>query len=93
MSVDVESPGGDMLLQLMAWHSAKVKKLRAIQDVVKAGTTVKVGNDEEGVQLTEREAQIFQLGMETVLVEIGKLPLVTQVVSPDDDADEETDHA
>ena len=73
--------------QLTTWHTAKVLNLRHVQENTKAGTFLKVGDDdEEPERMTKRDAAFFNIGLEAALVEMGKLPFT---VSDDvDDAEE-----
>lgn len=67
-----------------AWHAKKVGHLRYVQASAKDGTRLVLGDDEEGVAMTNRDAQFFKLGLEAALVELGTLPFT---VTPGVDAD------
>lgn len=61
--------------ELTAWHVKKVSNLRAVQEGVKEGTVLKIGeDDEDGTVMTYRDAAYFKCGLEAALVELGKLP-------------------
>ncbi|MBP7645252.1 MAG: hypothetical protein KA751_00695 [Comamonas sp.] len=68
--------------RMRAWHEARTKQARGIQDFVEAGTTVKLqgeSSDKEiEVKLTEHEAKVFRMGMEAVLACFDKLPFTMQ---------------
>lgn len=91
--IDADGDEGECVLMLIKWHSTKVEMLRGIQAAVKAGTTVKVEGQGDGIKLSEREALAFRLGVEAVLAEIGKLPLRLEpfdLNEEDEDADDDT---
>lgn len=66
--------------QLQDWHAGKVKNLRLVQEKSVAGTKLVVGDDSKPVEMSEREALFFQLGLEAALAELGKLPFTVKVV-------------
>lgn len=69
--------------QLSTWHANRVDHLRAIQDSVRKGTVLKVGDeDEDGSVMTARDVAFFKCGMEAALMELGRLPFT---VSQDTD--------
>lgn len=77
----------DFVEQLTGWHTAKVSNLRKVQENTKAGTLLKLGDDDqEPKRMTKRDAAFFQLGLEAALVELGKLPFT--VSHNVDDAEE-----
>ncbi|MBP3979910.1 hypothetical protein J8G26_04080, partial [Acidovorax sp. JG5] len=53
---------GDFVEMLTAWHSKKVSNLRDVQEASKEGTLLKLGDDDEGFPLTDREAKFFKIG-------------------------------
>lgn len=81
----------DFIEHLRAWHARKVANLRNVQEGAKEGTLLKLSEDSEGVPMTKREAQFFNLGIEASLIELGTLPFT---VTPNVDAeaiDDESD--
>lgn len=65
---------GDFVHQLSTWHTRKVDNLRSIQESIKEGTILKVGEDDEGSPMTATAVAYFKAGMEAVLMELGTLP-------------------
>lgn len=80
----------DFIEHLRSWHAKKVSDLRDVQASCKKGTLLKIGDDSEGVSMTNREALYFKLGIEASLMELGTLPFT---VTPDVDADAIDDEA
>lgn len=70
----------DFVEQLTEWHENTVEHLREVSDQVKDKTSVQAGVDGPAIDLNEREALIFRLGMEASLAALGKLPFT--VTSP-----------
>lgn len=81
--------------RIQDWHIARLQAARDIQSNAKEGTSVKVIGDsgkEVQVQLTQREAMIFSMGMEAGIAHFEKLPFTISRESdeePDDEGDEE----
>ncbi len=79
----------DFVEHLRSWHARKVSNLRDVQEGSKEGTLLKIGDDAEGVPLTKRDAQLFKLGIEVALIELGTLPFtVNRRVDADDELEE-----
>lgn len=77
--------------RVQEWHEARLHAARDIQSSSKEGTSIKVidGADKEvQVQLTQREAMIFSMGMEAGIAHFEKLPF-TVSTEPEDEEDEE----
>lgn len=73
------------------WHEARLQAARDIQSNAKEGTSVKVIGDsgkEVQVQLTQREAMIFSMGMEAGIAHFEKLPFTVSPQSDEDENDE-----
>lgn len=74
--------------QLMDMHAEKVAHLRDLQNLVKAGTKLKVGEEDENpIELSGREAAIYKLGIESVLILLEKLPFTVSKVGTEQDTD------
>ncbi len=78
----------EFVKKISAWHESRLLYTRDIQDAVKDGTKVECGD--KTIELTGREALIFNLGMEAGLASFEKLPF-TLTESSDDLDDEEED--
>lgn len=77
--------------RVQEWHEARLQAARDIQSNAKEGTSVKVIGDsgkEVKVQLTQREAMIFSLGMDAGITHFEKLPFAVSTKSDEDENDE-----
>ena len=77
--------------RVQEWHEARLQAARDIQSNAKEGTSVKVIGDsgkEVQVQLTQREAMIFSMGMEAGIAHFEKLPFTVSHGSDEDESDE-----
>lgn len=78
--------------RIQEWHEARLDSARDIQAASKEGNTIKIidGSGKEiEVQLTQREAMIFSMGMEAGIAHFVKLPFSVSVVTPEEDEDDE----
>ncbi len=74
------------VLRLSIWHSDKVANLRAIQKMVREGTTLKLGSGEStGHVMTGRDVGMFKTGIEAALADLGTLPFTVSKVDDEDD--------
>ena len=80
--------------RMQAWHQARTQQARGIQEVVEAGTTIKLQGDSPSkvvdVELTEREANVFRMGMEAALACFDKLPFEMHRKAADDTEQEDS---
>lgn len=77
--------------RIQEWHGARLSAAHDIQASAKEGTSVKVidgSGKDVTVQLTQREAMIFSMGMEAGIAHFEKLPF-TVSTEPEDEDDEE----
>lgn len=88
VALDFQASGSteliDFIEQLRSWHAKKVSNLRDVQAGSKEGTLLKVGDDNDGMPMSQREALFFKLGVAASLIELGTLPFT---VTPDVGAD------
>ncbi|AFU47337.1 hypothetical protein C380_18215 [Acidovorax sp. KKS102] len=88
VALEFQAPQSTEMLEfvefLRAWHAKKVSNLRDVQAGSKEGTLLKVGDDNDGMPMSKREALFFKLGVEASLIELGTLPFT---VTPDVGAD------
>lgn len=80
--------------RMQAWHQARTQQARDIQEAVETGTTIKLQgaspSKEIEVKLIAREAQVFRMGMEAVLVCFDKLPFEMHRKAADNSAQEDS---
>ncbi len=85
----------EFISQIQSWHERKTSYLREIQEQIVEGTKLIIeakDSREEPTSLTKRDATLMKLGMETVLMELGKLPFtVSQNSEYDDEAKDDSD--
>lgn len=84
----------ELVERVQEWHSARLAAARDIQALAKEGASVAVvdgSGQEVKVQLTQREAMIFSMGMDAGIAHFEKLPFTVSAISQDeeDEGDEE----
>lgn len=78
--------------RIQDWHCARLKAAHDIQSNAKEGTSVKVidgSGKEVNVQLTQREAMIFSMGIEAGIAHFEKLPFTVSTSSEEEDEEDD----
>lgn len=66
----------DFVEQLQDWHERQVASLKTISET--KVEIIKLGTDENALELSGREARVFRMGVSVALQYLGKLPFSVQ---------------